>query len=185
MPFARRNPPSVLTRVRNAIWPRMGWRRTARFYGQKLRRLPESPEAVAAGFAWGIAISITPLLGAHTILSVILARATRGSAVAAFIATFALNPWTAPPVWLATYYLGKIMSGDSVGGPVPGFISMFRGLPQADWTFDGRLFLEKVWPVFGPMLLGSLPLGAVAGFTAYALLRSTLVRFRAQRAVPA
>ena len=185
MSFARRKPPSLLTRMRNALWPRMGWRRTARYFGHKLRRLPESSEAVAAGFALGLAVSITPLLGAHTILSVICARAARASVVAAFMATFVLNPWTAPPVWLATYYLGKLMAGDPFDGRLPGFVGMFRGLTEAVLTLDGRLFVEKVWPVFGPMLLGSLPLGALAGVTSYILIWSALVRVRAHRSIPA
>lgn len=185
MPFARRKPSSFLRRARNAVWPHMGWGRMFRYYVHKLRRLPESPEAVAGGFGWGIAVSVTPLLGAHTIVSMILARVTGGSMVAAFFATFALNPWTAPPVWLATYYLGKVMAGDSINGGLPGFIGMFRGLTEAALTLNGGLFFEKVWPVFGPMLLGSIPLGALAGLAAYVLLRSTLVRLRTPRVAAA
>ena len=181
MLFARRRPPTLPTRLRNILWPKMGWRRAARYYLGKLRRLPVSPGEVAAGFGWGVAVSITPLLGAHTILSVLCARATRASMVAAFIGTFALNPWTAPPIWLATYYLGKVMAGDSVGGGLPGFVGMFRGLTEAFLTLDTRLFFEQVWPVFAPMLLGSLPIGGIAGFAGYAVLRSALMRLQSKR----
>jgi uncharacterized protein (DUF2062 family) len=178
MSFARRKARIWSDTLRNWLWPQMGLRRLARLYARRLERLPESATRVAAGFGLGLAIGITPLVGAHTILSVIVARLTRTSMVAALIATLLVNPWTAAPIWIATYYAGRWIEGASPGENPPGFVAMFRGLTQAVWSLDVRLFAEDVWPIFRPMLIGSVPLGIAAGVAGFALLRPALARMR-------
>jgi uncharacterized protein (DUF2062 family) len=178
MPFRRRVPLTWKHHLHDWIWPRIGLRRALKVHWHRLRRLPGTPASIARGFAWGIGVSMNPVVGTHMILSAIGARLTGGSIVAAVIATFAINPWTAPPVWFGTYYIGRLMEG---GAPkrVPPFIAMFRGLVEAVWGLNPHLFATQVWPILRPMILGSIPVGIVVGFVSYAVLRSTLTRLRA------
>jgi uncharacterized protein (DUF2062 family) len=178
--FRRRVPLSFTARVRDWVWPRIGLRRALTFHWHRLKRLPGTPDSIAAGFGWGLAISMTPLLGGHMALSALFAWVFRSSILAASIATFALNPWTAPPVWLATYYTGRVLDGQSLG-EVPSFLRMFSGMGEALATRDWELFMRDVWPVFKPMLVGSVPLAIVAGLGSYVLLHTALSRFRDRR----
>ncbi len=63
--FQRRIPISRLRRVRDAFWPQMGWRRASQYTLYRIGRLPGSGYAIAGGFAWGAAMSFTPLIGFH------------------------------------------------------------------------------------------------------------------------
>ncbi|MFD1379243.1 DUF2062 domain-containing protein [Fodinicurvata halophila] len=65
MLFRPRSPRPFFKRLRNAIWPRRSWKRSARYVGHRLGRIPSTPYSIAAGFASGAAISFTPLLGFH------------------------------------------------------------------------------------------------------------------------
>ncbi len=182
MPFGRRHPLTLGSRLRNVVWPEMGLRRYLRLSGHRLHRLPGTTDSIAAGFGWGLGISMTPLLGGHIILSATAARLTGNSILAAVIATFVITPWTGPPVWLATYYLGRFLEGRENRGDVPSFTEVFRGMADALRSLDGTAFIEQVWPVFKPMMLGSIPIGVAAGVGGYLLLRPVLARFRAARA---
>jgi uncharacterized protein (DUF2062 family) len=182
MLFARRRPLSLKERLIDLVWPRIGVRRTLRYYWHRLQRLPGTPASIAAGFGWGLGVSVNPVVGTHIILGATGAWLTRSNILAAAIATFLVNPWTAPPIWFATYYAGRFMQGHTPGGRAPGFVAMFEGLAQAAWSLDFNLFVERVWPVLQPMLLGSIPVGIIFGLASYGLLRPVLERLHEARA---
>ena len=181
MPFRRRVPLTWKARLRDLIWPRMGLRRLLRLYWYRLHRLSDTPAKIAAGFGWGLGVSVNPIVGTHIILGVIGAKLTRSNPLAAAIATFAVNPWTAPPIWFATYYTGRLIEGRSTEGDAPGFLDVVDGLLDALWQFNIPEFLERAWPVFRPMLLGSIPVGIVVGFAGYFAIKPAIVRLQAGR----
>lgn len=169
--FKRRQPRPILAAIRDALWPRIGWRRAAKFYWQRLQRIRGTPESIAAGFACGAAASMMPLMGFHFLLSALLALLVRGSIIASAVGTAVGNPWTFPIIWLGTYELGAAMLGidrDLVGDRP--FRAMFAGLAASIRNLDGTLFMDAVWPIWMPMMAGSLPLALVAGLAAYGLL---------------
>jgi hypothetical protein len=47
------------------IWPKSGWRRSWQYTMYRVGRLPGTGYAIAGGFAWGAAMSFTPLIGLH------------------------------------------------------------------------------------------------------------------------
>lgn len=181
MPFRRRVPLTWKDHLHDLVWPRIGVRRALRLHWYRLHRLPGTPGSIAAGFGWGLGVSMNPVVGTHMILGAIGARLFGGNIVAAVIATFAVNPWTAPPVWFATYYTGRLILTGRVPHKMPGFIAMFRGLVEAVWGVNPRVFAEDVWPVLHPMIVGSIPIGLVAGFCAYAILKPAMARLQAGR----
>ena len=124
---------------------------------------------------------MTPFYGTHIVTAMLLALAIRGSAFAAAIGAQVANPWTAPPLWFAVYYIGAWLLGRDVGSTPPNFVRMFKGLTEATLQLDGRLFVETVWPVFGPMTLGSLPLGILTGVVAYFILEPIIARVQHNR----
>jgi uncharacterized protein (DUF2062 family) len=169
--FDRRIPRTLLTKLREVIWPRMGWRRALVYYWRRLQRVPGTPESIAAGFACGAAASMMPLMGLHFILAALFALALRSSIIASAFGTIVGNPWTFPFIWLGTYKLGGFFLG--VDHEIEGdrlFLRMFAQMGRALRNFDTALLADNVWPIWWPMMLGSLPVAIAVGFMTYWLL---------------
>ena len=91
------------------LWPRRSWNRSSRYVVYRLRRLSDTPHAVALGFAIGVFTAATPFLGTHMVMAVLLAWVIGGSVVAALLGTFVGNPLTYPLIWYSTYEVGNLM----------------------------------------------------------------------------
>ena len=98
-------------------------------------------------------------------------------------ARWTINPWTAPPIWFATFYIGRLMQGLPVLGRAnaPPFVAMFKGLTEAALQLDVKLFAHEVWPLLKPMLLGTLPLGIASGIATYIVLAPLLTTLQRKR----
>ena len=179
--FHRRRPGSSLGRIKDAVWPRLGWLRFVTYLWHRMARLPESPHSIAAGLAAGAAISFTPLLGAHFILSALVAVIARGSVVAAFVGTIVGNPWTFPFIWAASFQLGRWLlpaSWGAVHGGEQDFIGLFARLTQAVLGLDPGLLIDRVLPIWVPMMIGSVPLAVGAWIVTYQLTRRSIERYK-------
>ena len=117
--FRRRQPLTFFRSLRGFLWPRTGWRRAFVYYLKRLTRLSGTPHNIAAGFACGVAISFTPLVGLHVVLGCVLALIVRGNFLAMVVGTLVGNPWTLPFMWLGGYELGKLLLGGDVAGAHP------------------------------------------------------------------
>ena len=82
MLFRRREAESLLERMRVHLWPRRSWSRSSRYVIYRLRRLSDTPHAVALGFAVGVFTAVTPFLGAHMAMAALFAWVIGGSVVA-------------------------------------------------------------------------------------------------------
>ena len=164
--FQRREKMSTSQRTARLLWPAMGWRRVYRYYKHRIGRLPGTPYFIAAGFATGAAVSFTPFMGFHLILSALLTFVLRGSLLASAIgATLFGNPWTFPFIWIGTYELGaKIMGSGSVP-PLPAEITI-----RYIWDHSLDLLI--------PMTFGSLPLAAVTWILVFFLVYGGISSYR-------
>lgn len=151
--FRRRNSIPLWRRLRGWLWPEIGWRRLGIYLVKRITRLPGTPHSIAAGFACGAAISFTPFLGLHSVLSVLLSFLVRGNYLAALIGTLIGNPWTFPVIWLATYQLGHFLLGSTPSHMVP----------EPELTSRWHELRGWIWP----MTVGGVPLGAVVGLATY------------------
>ena len=183
--FRSRRIPTPGDRVRSWVWPRCGWRRALIYQIHRLSRIPDAPHKVAAGFASGVAAAMTPFIGFQFVVAAALAVLVRGSIVASAIGSFAANPWTYPVIWLGTYRIGREILGPTTaaGGATLADLRTSLGLlGRAVLRFDGAMFASAVWPVFEPMLVGSIPVAAIAWAVAYWPIRRLVGRRQAQRA---
>jgi len=151
--FRRRYPIPVWRRLRGWLWPDIGWRRLGIYLVKRVTRLPGTPHSIAAGLACGTAISFTPFIGLHAVLSVLLSFVVRGNYLAAVAGTIVGNPWTFPVIWLTTYQLGHFMLGSTPS----------RVAPEPELTSRWQEVRALIWP----MTLGGVPLGALAGVAIY------------------
>ncbi|HEV7276225.1 MAG TPA: DUF2062 domain-containing protein [Devosiaceae bacterium] len=167
-------------RIRNAIWPRMGLRRYARYLKNKVLRLSASPHAVAAGFASGAAVSIFPFIGLHFLLGFVLAFLVRGNMLAAALGTAIGNPLTFPIIFSATYRLGDALLGAL--GPSRREAAMAE--EQSAEIISEGLFaasLDAILPALRTMSVGAIPLSLVTFGIFYLLVYKLVARFQETR----
>ena len=88
MVFKRRDRRSIWTTLCEALWPRGGWTRAARYVQHRLHRLPDPPERIARGIFAGVLTTFTPFYGLHFVTAAILAWVMRGNILASLLSTF-------------------------------------------------------------------------------------------------
>lgn len=170
MLFRRREAESFLERIRVHLWPRRSWTRSSRYVVYRLRRLSDTPHAVALGFAIGAFTAATPFLGTHMVMAVVLAWVIGGSVVGALLGTFLGNPLTYPLIWYSTYAVGHLMLG---GGDTKQPIDLSGGIFQSS--------LDQLWPILKPMTLGCVPVGLALGALSYALVKPMVEAYKHRR----
>ena len=179
--FQRKKKKPVSEVILNFIWPSIGWKKLLRFWMIRMSRLPGSVYSISAGFACGAAISFTPFVGLHFILSALLAWCIRSNIVASVIGTAIGNPWTFPFIWTWTHNLGLWMGFDaerivSNNDSISEFF--FDKTYEAILNLDFILIGETIWPIIGPMLLGCLPTVIFVWFLFYFLIRALITYYR-------
>jgi uncharacterized protein len=122
----------------------------------------ESPERVAAAVALGVGIGLSPFIGFHFILAIVLAFAFRLSRLDTVLGQFVGNPWTLPPFFAVGYRVGRALLGY---GPAQ--------VPPLQWE---RILHQDFWvafrgPGFGPRLAsfiaGTMLLAVVIAIAVY------------------
>jgi uncharacterized protein (DUF2062 family) len=171
MLFKRRNPLSFRKKLRLAVWPANGWKRSARYISKRVMRLSGSPHAIAAGFAAGVFASFTPFIGFHFILSFVVAFLIGGNMLAAAFGTALGNPLTFPAIWVSTYKIGNFVLGVEHADVHADTIS-------ASLTTQS---LGSIFPLLQSMTIGSVPLGIGFGLAAYFSVRWMVVAYQQAR----
>ncbi len=129
----------------------------------------EPPERVAAAVALGVGVGLSPFIGFHFIVAIVLAVVLRLNKLDTVLGSFAGNPWTLPPVYALGYRLGRVILGYA-----PAHV------PPLKWQ---RILHHDFWVAFrGPgveprllsFLVGTTILAVAAGLGTYALARGLL-----------
>ena len=170
MLFRRREAESLLERMRVHLWPRRSWSRSSRYIVYRLRRLSDTPHAVALGFAVGVFTAATPFLGTHMAMAALLAWVIGGSVVAALLGTFIGNPLTYPLFWYSTYEVGDLMLGRTAEKPS---IDLSAGIFQTS--------IDQLWPLLKPMTLGSIPVGIALATLSYIIVKPMVDAYKHRR----
>jgi len=123
----------------------------------KLDALKGTPQSIANGFATGVAVSFTPFVGFHILISLTIAKILKQNRVAATLGTIIGNPWTFPFIWWATLHTGNFLLYGVKYPHVVSFILLFKELFHMVITLDFNRFISDIYPVFMPMLVGSIP----------------------------
>lgn len=161
--------------MREFVWPQMGWRRATRYIAHRVARLPGTPYSIAGGFACGAAISFTPFVFFHFILSALLAWIIRANIIASAIGTAVGNPWTFPFIWAWIYYLGNLILGRGES-EFPELHFSFHSV-GAFFEFVAAHFLD----IFLPMVVGSIPTAIVVWFGFYWPIRYLVAVYQKRR----
>lgn len=181
--FSRRKKRHPLRKVGDFFWPEIGFQRMLRYLWLRLARMPGTPYSIAAGFACGAAVSMTPFVGLHFVIAAALAWMINANMVAGLIGTAVGNPWTFPFIWAFVHTLGQwILPGPGVGEPAArDFADMFGRLLHDLLTFDIAGVAEYAWPMLWPMLVGGIPTAIVAWIVVYLPMRRLISGFQQSR----
>jgi uncharacterized protein (DUF2062 family) len=184
--FKRRKPQPVHHRVGNLIWPRIGFRRSMTYIWHRVARLHGTPHSIAGGFAAGAAVSFTPFVGSHFVLAAILAWVTRSNVVAGLIGTAVGNPWTFPFIWFWVYEVGRKLGAGGAGHAQPDALAIIVNLPgvmgRALLSFDvDWAYLNNLWAVLWPMIVGSIPTSILVWLAFYLSLRPVVATYQHKR----
>ncbi|MDJ0951304.1 MAG: DUF2062 domain-containing protein [Alphaproteobacteria bacterium] len=180
----RRTKRHPLRHIGNFVWPEIGLKRWFRYLCLRVSRLPGTPYSIAAGLACGAAISMTPFVGLHFVLAAALAWMIGANIIAGLIGTAVGNPWTFPFIWASVHNVGTWMvDGQAVAGePAAGQLAdMFGHLLTDTLTLNLSGVAENAWPIFWPMLVGSIPSAILIWLVCYFPLRRLISGFQQRR----
>jgi uncharacterized protein (DUF2062 family) len=129
----------------------------------------QTPERVAAAVALGVGVGLSPFIGFHFILAIVLAFAFRLNKLDTVLGSLVGNPWTLPPFFAASYRVGRALLGYSSTRVAP--LHWQRILHEDFWiAFRG--------PGFGPrlaaFLVGTTLLAVATALVTYVVLRGML-----------
>lgn len=150
--------------------------------GYRLARMPGTPYSLAAGFAFGAAVSFTPLVGLHFIVSGILAWIFRANVLASAIGTAVGNPWTFPFIWTAVYKLGYWMLGLDNGGEGAFTAHTMKNFFHDFWDNGWQSVSDIFTNILFPMFVGSVPISVVVWILFFYPLWILIGKYRIKRA---
>ncbi len=137
---------------------------------QHLSKLQKSPYAIAAGFACGAAISMTPLVGFHMILGVCSSFLIRASTTASLIGTIVGNPWTFAVIWPLSFETGRKILGIEETKSID-FAVFFENFKVAILNLNFNLLKNDLSPILKPMLVGCIPYYIIVWIGSYCFIR--------------
>jgi uncharacterized protein (DUF2062 family) len=176
-------PRNFWRKVAELFWPSQGFRRSIHYLGHRVKRLPATPHAIAAGFASGAAVSFFPAIGFHFLLGFGLAWLVRGNMLASALGTAVGNPLTFPIIFSTAYSIGRAFL-DFMQVPTP-VEETFDVVAEGEALIaEGDLLEGGFWeilPLIKVTAIGSIPLAILAFVLFYALIYKLTARFQEAR----
>lgn len=127
--------------------------------------LDSHPGHIAAGFAVGVFIGITPFFGLHTPLALVAAFILRINKITCLTGAWVNTPVTVVPILMASYELGEHILGHNP-----------EKLVLKELTLEYGMEILKSHGA--PLLIGSSLIGFAAALFSYALVYFLIVKFR-------
>ncbi|HMK56535.1 MAG TPA: DUF2062 domain-containing protein [Dissulfurispiraceae bacterium] len=136
----------------------------------KLRQVvgvKDSPRKIAISFGIGVFIGMSPVLGLHTVLGILVAWIFRLNKFVTLVGVYITNPWTIVPIYTGATWLGARMLG------------IQHILPEIDWHNLGLVELVRdLEPILPPFVVGTFFVGLVSGLLGYVVIYHSVVRQR-------
>jgi len=136
----------------------------------------DPPERIAAAWALGIGVALSPFFFLHTILALALAFALRLNKPDVMLGTLVMNPWTQPVYFLAAIKLGSSVTGMRVAWdavPAPGEL-----FDRHFWS-SGNEFVRSILVNWG---VGATLISILVGPAIFVALWSLIPILRRRRA---
>jgi len=131
-------------------------------YRERLRALitiKESPHRLAMSFSVGVFIGMSPFLGFHTLLGLIVVWIFRLNTFSIIAGVYITNPWTIVPIYAFSTWVGAK------------FLGIKEIIPAIDWshiTFSH--FLTSLKPLLIPFIFGTFLTGFFTAVISYVII---------------
>ncbi len=181
MLFRRRESVNFIKRIRLWLWPRRSFSRSFCYMRKRILRISATPHKVALGFAVGIFLACSPLLGVHIILAIVFSWILRGNFAAAIIGTVFSNPLTFLFIVMVDYKIGYLcLSLFSDVNEIS--LSQIRALFDGLTLSNASLLFKDAWnSIMMPMIIGGVFLGFILGSFSYIGVYRAITRFQQKR----
>jgi len=136
-----------------------------------LLTLRGSPEAIGRGIAIGVFVAFTPTIGLQMVIAAVLATLLNANRPAAIAPVWISNPFTIPPMFLLTYWVGTFL------WPGPSLETIRQTLQEAlqataehhFWEISSQIaiILNLGRDVFLCLMFGGMLVGAICGGLSY------------------
>jgi uncharacterized protein (DUF2062 family) len=113
------------------------------------------------------ALSMSPLLGIHTILGLFAASVLRLNRLITLVGVYVTNPWTIVPIYsFGTWFGARIIGMNNI-------------IPEIDWSHITLLgFLKEFRPLLFPFVIGTTLIGIVSSIISYYLVYKAAKNYR-------
>ena len=127
----------------------------------------EPPHKIATAFAVGIFVGMSPLLGVHTLLGILLAWQLKLNKLVTLIGVYVTNPWTIVPIYTFGTWVGvKIMRAEHV-------------IPPMDWShMTFSILINEFKHLLVPFIVGTTLIGTLSAVVSYFVIYRTVKRNR-------
>lgn len=119
----------------------------------------ESPKKIALSFSAGVFIGMSPLLGLHTILGLIIASLFRLNKFVTVIGVYITNPWTIVPIYTFSTFIGARILG------------VKKVIPSIDWhNLNLTHIVSELSDLLIPFIFGTLFVGTLTAIASFFIL---------------
>lgn len=136
----------------------------------KLRQVisaSDAPKKIAVSFAVGVFIGMSPILGLHTVLGLLLAWLLRLNKFVTIVGVYITNPWTIVPIYTFATWAGARILGINCR------------IPLISWNDMTLISLMKdLKPFLLPFFFGTTVVGLVSALAGYFVVHYAVVRHR-------
>lgn len=130
-------------------------------------RIKDKPHKIALSFSAGVFIGMSPFLGMHTLLGVIVAWLFRLNTFTIIAGVYVTNPWTIVPIYAFSTWTGAQCLG------------VKQIIPEIDWsTITLSTFINELSFLLMPFIFGTLLIGLLSGIISYIIIFNTIKRMR-------
>ncbi len=136
-------------------------RRLAASLVRSLLQVTESPERTALGFAVGVLLGFSPLLGLHTILGLLVAYIVGFNRIVVLAGVYSCNPWILVPYYGFATWFGVQLLGVKEGRSLEG-LNLLEIFQAEFWNL-----LASQWRLLLPAFVGSTVLCTLLALIAY------------------
>jgi len=144
---------------------------------KKLLGIEDSAHSIALGTAIGMAVGMTPTVGAQSVIVILLVVLTRRifhfNRMAALLTIYISNPLTLVPIYYFLYWVGTFFVPGTITQEDVARIVEYNGA-AGWWQAIKELFVD----VGTPLLIGTAIVAPVSGLLTYPAVYSLLIRFR-------
>lgn len=131
--------------------------------------IKDSPKKIAASFAVGVFIGMSPILGLHTVLGIAAAWIFRLNKFVTIIGVYVTNPWTIVPIYTFATWLGAKLLG------------IKKIIPAINWNDISFAYLvKKMGHLLLPFLVGTTLLGLLSAIAGYIIIYQAVMRNRSE-----